>query len=130
MKTFKTLSLISTAAAMTVGVSVALADPPAAPANSPAPVKMDAATLGRLDALFTVCAKADAKNRTTYEKYRTEMIVFGEGTPYEMRAPGSDAPEYKRAHDEVIEAVGKSRTEALVADCGRMIGVDLTKKKD
>lgn len=96
------------------------AKPPAPPDQG----KMDAATLGRLDALFTLCAKADAKNRPTYERYRTEMIVFGEGTTYEMRVPGSDTPAYKEASAATFEAAGKASKEELAGQCSRMIGAE------
>ena len=88
---------------------------------------MDAATLGRLDALLTVCVKADERNRASYENYRTELIVFGEGTPEEMRVPGSETPEYKRARAEMLEATGKTSAKELAANCARIIGVDPAK---
>lgn len=96
----------------------------AAATAEPSLNKMEPATLGRLDALFTLCAKADVKNRTNYERFRTEMIVFGEGTPYEMRVEGSDTPAYKEAYAATLEAAGKAGTEELAGQCRRVIGAN------
>lgn len=54
--------------------------------TAPAASTMDPAALGSLDALLPLCVKADASNREIYKKLRTELIVFDEGTPYQMRA--------------------------------------------
>ena len=96
----------------------------------PAPDKMEPATLGRLDALLALCAKADAKNRTSYERYRTEMIVFGEGTPYEMRAADSATPEYKEAYAATLEIAGKASAEELVGQCRLTIGADVADNRN
>ena len=80
-----------------------------------------AATLGRLDAILTQCAKADAKNRTTYERYRTELIVFGEGTAHEMRVPGSDTPQYKEAYQVLTTELNKQSRDDLAAQCAKFI---------
>ena len=90
----------------------------------------DPAALGRLDAMLTLCAKADAEHRKTYERYRTEMIVFGEGTRYEMRAAGSDTPAFKEAYAATLAAVAKERAEELEGNCRRWIGVDVADKRD
>ena len=103
----------------------AAADPPA-----PVPNQLDAAALGRLDAMLTLCIKADPKNSATYARYRTEMIVFGEGQPYEMHAPGSDSPEYKEAHATMVGAAGKLTHEELVGQCRRMIGADVADNRN
>ena len=109
--------------ALLPALAVAASDDPAGEA------RMDAATLGRLDAMLGLCAKAGTKNRAAYEKLRGEMIVFAEGTPYEMRAPGSDTPDYKKAHAETVDALGKSSAEELVEQCGRWIGVPAEVRK-
>ena len=101
-----------------------------ADAQGPVPNQVDAASLGRLDAMLTLCIKADAKNSATYARYRTEMIVFGEGTPYEMHAPGGDTPEYKEAQAMMVEAAGKSTREELAAKCMRMIGADVADNRN
>jgi hypothetical protein len=103
-----------------VAVKTDSAKPPAAVDEK----KMDVATLGRMDAVLTLCAKADDKNRASYERIHTEMIAFGEGTPYAMRVKGSDTPEYKAAYAEAIEAAGKASKEELAGQCSRMIGAE------
>lgn len=113
----KSLFVVCTALAMSLC-------PAGAFAEAPAPVKMDAATLGRLDALLTLCSKADAKHKSTYERVRSEMIVFAEGTDHEMRAPGGDTPEYKEAYAAMVEAAGKTSKKELVAECSRFIGAE------
>jgi hypothetical protein len=124
---------------MTVLPTLGVAAPPQSPASSaaatktdsakaPAAVdeyKMDVATLGRLDALLALCAKADEKNRASYERIHTGMIAFAEGTPYEMRVEGSDTPEYKAAYAEAVEAAGKASREELAGQCSRMIGAEV-----
>lgn len=112
---FKSLTLACLAAAMPLCAAAAAAD-------SPAPFEMDAATLGRLDALLTACAKADAKYQSTYARYRTEMIVFAEGTPQEVRVKGSDTPEYQQARAEMVKAAGKASQEDLARQCRQVIG--------
>ena len=98
-------------------------------AESPAPFKSDVATLGRIDAMLTLCIKADAKNRASYERHRLDMIVFGEGTPVEMRVEGSDTPQYKEAYAAMIEAAGKAAPEELADSCRRTIGAEVEKHK-
>src|ERR1700736_5765944 len=95
---FNKLPLVSAAvAAMLCGFSGT-----GALADTPAPFKMDNVTLGRLDALLTVCSKADPKNKPFYDRYRNNMIEFGTGDQT-MRVEGSDTPEYKAAYAEVVE---------------------------
>lgn len=111
--------------AITAAVCLAAAAPLCTAATLvPATNKMAPATLGRLDALLTVCVKSDAKNRVRYEKLRSELIVFGEGTPYEMRVEGSATPAYKEAYAAVLEAADKAGPEALAAECRKVVGAD------
>lgn len=93
-------------------------------AESTAPHTMDPAALGRLDAMLTQCAKADAKHRTTYERYRTEMIVFGEGTAQEMRVTGSDTPKYKEAYQALTTEMGQKSKDDLAAQCAKVIDAE------
>jgi len=117
----KPLSAICAVTALALGTASALAD---APAPAAAAAKDGAAALGRLDALLTVCAKGDVKHRAIYQKYRNELVVFAEGTPQEMRAPGSDTPEYKNAYAEVVAAAAKARAEEIERECGRIFAAD------
>lgn len=120
--TLRSLLLIVAAAALPSVAAPVTAAPPA-----PAPYKLDAATLGRLDAILGLCAKADAENRATYDAFRTEMIVLGEGTPTELRVEGSERPEYKNARAETLEAAAKASRDEIVAQCRRMIGASTGK---
>lgn len=114
-------------AALCLAASASLhAAPPAS--ATPAPNQMDAATLGQLDGVLTLCAKVDPANQASYDRYRTEMIVFGEGTPYEMRVPGSDSPAYKQAYAAMHEAAGRASPEEQAAQCRRTIGADVADK--
>ena len=90
-------------------------------AESTAPHKMDPATLGSLDAMLTQCAKADAKHRATYERYRMELIVFGEGTEHEMRVPGSDTSQYKEAYQALTAELSQRSRDDLAAQCANVI---------
>ena len=90
-------------------------------AESTAPHKMDPAALGRLDAMLTQCAKADAKHRATYERYRMELIVFGEGTEHEMRVPGSDTSQYKEAYQALTAELSQRSRDDLAAQCANVI---------
>lgn len=92
-------------------------------AETPVPFKMDNATLGRLDAVLTVCSKADPKNKPAYDRYRNNMIEFGTGE-HTMRVEGSGTPEYKAAYAEVLEAAGKSTREDLASQCVRTVGLE------
>jgi hypothetical protein len=89
---------------------------------APASSSIEPSLLGRLDAMLTVCARVDERNRTTYQGKRLEMITFGEGTPYEVRVEGSDTPAYKEAFMATMEAAGKATAEQLVGECRQVIG--------
>ena len=115
----KSRIVICLALGLPLTVLGATADP-----HGPVPNGLDAASLGRLDAVLTLCIKADTKNSETYARYRAEMIVFGEGTSSEMRAPGSATPEYKEAYAAMLGAAGKAGAEELVSQCRRTIGAD------
>jgi hypothetical protein len=117
--TLKSLPIVSAAvAAMFCGFcgSGAFAD-------TPAPFKLDNAMLGRLDALLTVCSKADPKNKPSYDRYRNDMIEFGTGKQA-LRVEGSDTPEYKAAYDEVVQATGKATRQDIVLQCVRSVGLE------
>jgi hypothetical protein len=118
-------------ASVTVALCLAAAAPlRAAPsaADAPAPDQTDPATLGKLDGVLSLCAKVDPANQASYDRHRAEMIVFAEGTPYEMRVPGSDSPAYKQAYEAVREAAGRANAEEQTAQCRRAIGVDAADK--
>lgn len=83
--------------------------------------KMDPTTLGHLDAMLTLCARADAAHRATFERYRTELVVFGEGTAYEMRAEGSDTPQYKQAYQVLTTEMSQRPEEDIAAQCAKFI---------
>jgi len=91
---------------------------------------MGPAALGRLNAVFTLCAKADAKDRVSFDRFRAEMIIFAEGTPQEMRAPGYGTSDFKSAYDAVFDAAGRDKDEDLAHLCRRMIRPDLDKDRN
>ena len=117
----KVNSKVVAAVALAIGCAagMARADEPAVAAKP-----MDAVMLGRVDAILTLCDKADASNRALYRRLRTELVVFGEGTKFEMRAPGADTPEYKAAYAEMLEAARQQPEAELVASCHASFAAD------
>lgn len=93
-----------------------LASAAVAKSDGPPPA-LEPAALGRLAGALEVCMKADPDRAKLYARYRTELVVLGEGTANEIRAPGTDTPAYREAHASVLEAAGKLSTDDLLAQC-------------